>query len=125
MDTLYIGGMSSVQIRIVFIRIFVVVFPLNITITSSGPAAKKYPEMMGDYRMIITTVRGKPVWKKTDGDYYIYYTSMRFILLAIVAIHCLQNFIRIKLFLLMLQEFSFEEEVFVPSIVQTLAIFRS
>ena len=22
--------------------------------------------------MIITTVLGKPVWKKTDGDYYIY-----------------------------------------------------
>ena len=81
MDTLDIGGMSSVQIRIVFIIIFVVVFPLNITITSSGPAAEKYPEMMGDYRMIITTVRGKPVWKKTDGDYYIFYTGIRFILL--------------------------------------------
>ena len=81
MDTLYIGGMSSVQIRIVFIRIFVVVFPLNITITSSGPAAEEYPEMMGDYRMIITTVRRKQVWKKTDGDYYIFYSSIRFILL--------------------------------------------
>ena len=70
MDTLYFGGMSSVQIRIVFIITFAVVFPVNITITSSGPAAEKYPEMMGDYRMIITTVRGKPVWKKTDGEYY-------------------------------------------------------
>ena len=56
-------------------------FPVNITITSSGPAAEKYPEMMGDYRMISTTVRGKPVWKKTDRDYYISFSSMRFILL--------------------------------------------
>ena len=79
-DTLYIGGMSSVQIRIVFMIIFVLEFSLNFTITSSGPAAEKYPEMMGDYRMIITTVRGKPVWKKTDGDYYIYYPSIGLIL---------------------------------------------
>ena len=55
-------------------------FPVNITITSSGPAAEKYPEMMGDYRMIIRTVRGKPVWKKTGGDYYIYYSSIGLIL---------------------------------------------
>ena len=27
--------------------------------------------------MIITTVRGKPVWKKTDGDYYIFYTGYK------------------------------------------------
>ena len=76
MDNLYIGGTSSVQIIIVFIIIFVVEFPLNITIKSSGPAAEKYPEMMGDYRMIITKVRGKPVWKKTDGDYYIFYKGI-------------------------------------------------
>ena len=75
-DTLYKGGMSSVQIRIVSIIIFVLEFPLNITITSSGPAAEKYPEMMGDYRMIITTVRGKPVWKKTDGLYFIFYDGI-------------------------------------------------
>ena len=61
--------------------IFVVEFPINITITSSGSAAEKYPEMMGDYRMIITTVRGKPVWKKTDRDYYIFYSGIRFVLL--------------------------------------------
>ena len=69
-------------IRVLRIIIFVVEFPLNITITSSGRAAEKYPEMMGDYRMIITTaVRGKPVWKKTDGDYYIFYSGTRLILL--------------------------------------------
>ena len=55
---------------------FVIDFPVNITITSSGPAAEKYPYLMGDYRLIITTVRGKPVWKKTDGDYYIFYDGI-------------------------------------------------
>ena len=51
--------MSSVQIRIVFIIIFVVEFSLNITITSSGPPAEKIPQMMGDYRrsiIILTSV---------------------------------------------------------------------
>ena len=56
-------------------------FPVNITVTSSGPASEKYPNQMGDYRMIITTVRGKPVWRKTDRDYYINYNGKRFILL--------------------------------------------
>ena len=81
MDTLYKGGISSVLIRIVFMIIFVLEFSLNITITSSGPAAEKHQKRMGDYRMIITSVRGKPVWKKTDGDYYIFYSGIRFILL--------------------------------------------
>ena len=60
---------------------FVIDFPVNITITSSGPAAEKYPYLMGDYKMIITTVRGKPLWKKTVRDYYIFYYGIRFILL--------------------------------------------
>ena len=60
---------------------FVTDFPVNITITSSGPGAEKQQKRMGDYRMIITTVRGKPVWKKTDGDYYIFYDGIRYVLL--------------------------------------------
>ena len=82
--TLYIGGMSSVWIRIVrivFMIIFSEEFSLDITFTSSGPAAEKYPEMMGDYRMIITTVRRKPVWKKRDRDFYIFSDGIRFVLL--------------------------------------------
>ena len=37
-----------------------------------GPAADRLPELM----MNITRVWGKPVWKNTDGDYYIFYTGI-------------------------------------------------
>ena len=45
-------------------------------ISSMGPAADRLPELMGDYMMNITRVWGKPVWKNTDGDYYIFYTGI-------------------------------------------------
>ena len=56
-------------------------FPLDITILSSGLAAEKQQDRMGDYKMFIKTVRDRPVWKKTDRDNYIFYDGIRFILL--------------------------------------------
>ena len=51
-------------------------FPDVITISSNGPAGEKYPQVMGEYRMDKTKISQlRPVYKKTDGDYYIYYAS--------------------------------------------------
>ena len=42
---------------------------------------------MGNYKMISTIVRGKPVWKKTDRDYFIYYNGMNNIHIVIVMMY--------------------------------------
>ena len=56
--------------------IFTLDFPVIITITSSGPAAEEYPYLMGDYKPENTkTAQLRKVYKKTDRDYYIFYTS--------------------------------------------------
>ena len=56
--------------------IFTLDYPLNITIMSTGPAAEKLPNYMGDYKLDNTkTAQQRKVYKKTDGDYYIFYAS--------------------------------------------------
>ena len=55
-------------------------FPDVIIISSNGPAGEKHPELMGEYRMDKTkTAQRRPVYKKTDGDYYIFYSSKFYI----------------------------------------------
>ena len=55
-------------------------FPDVITISSNGPAGEKYPQVMGEYRMDKTkSAQLRPVYKKTDGDYYIFYNSKFYI----------------------------------------------
>ena len=47
-----------------------------IEIKSTGPAAEKYPALMGDYKLDNTkTAQLRKVYKKTDRDYYIFYSS--------------------------------------------------
>ena len=41
---------------------------------SSGSAAEKWPNLMGKYKLDNTrTAQLKKVYKKTDGEHYIYY----------------------------------------------------
>ena len=55
-------------------------FPDVITISSNGPTGQKYPYLMGEYRMEKTkSAQLRPVYKKTDRDYYIYYDSKFYI----------------------------------------------
>ena len=55
-------------------------FPDVITISSNGPAGEKYPNKMGEYRMEKTkSAQLRPVYKKTDRDYYIFYSSKFYI----------------------------------------------
>ena len=55
-------------------------FPDVITISSNGPAGEKQPKRMGEYRMEETkSAQLRPVYKKTDGDYYIFYNSKFYI----------------------------------------------
>jgi len=47
-----------------------------IRIMSTGQAAEEYPDLMGDYKLDDTkTANQGKVYKKTDGDYYIFYSS--------------------------------------------------
>ena len=56
--------------------IFTLDYPIIITITSAGPVAKRLPNQMGDYKLANTkTAQLRKVYKKTDGDYYIFYSS--------------------------------------------------
>ena len=56
--------------------IFTLDYPDMIEIKSTGPAAEKYPALMGDYKLDNTkTAQLRKVYKKTDGDYYIFYSS--------------------------------------------------
>ena len=51
-------------------------FPDYITVRSSGAASKKHPSSMGRYRLETTkTLQGRPVYRKTDKDFYIFYNS--------------------------------------------------
>ena len=55
---------------------FTVDFPLSIKIQSSGQADEEYPSMMGDYKLENTkTAQLRKVYKKTDRDFYIFYSS--------------------------------------------------
>ena len=56
--------------------IFTLDYPNITSIMSTGPASKKYPYLMGDYKLDNNkTVQLMKVYKKTDGDYYIFYSS--------------------------------------------------
>ena len=51
-------------------------FPDMIEIRSTGPAAEMHPNQMGDYKLENTkTAQLRKVYKKTDRDYYIFYSS--------------------------------------------------
>ena len=51
-------------------------FPGYITVKSSGKASKKYPSTMGRYKLdAIKTLQGRPLYRKTDRDIYIFYNS--------------------------------------------------
>ena len=64
--------------------IFVKDFPDYITITSSGPAAKKLLFLMGRYKLETDkSAQLKPVYKKTDRDFYIFYSSKLYFILVI------------------------------------------
>ena len=55
---------------------FTVDFPLSIKIQSSGPAADKQIRKMGDFKLENTkTAYLRKVYKKTDRDVYIFYSS--------------------------------------------------
>merc|ERR1711915_959945 len=54
--------------------LYIIDFPVKITITSTGLAAEKHPDQMGDYKPDNSkTAQLRKVYKKTDGDYYIFY----------------------------------------------------
>ena len=56
--------------------IFTLDYPDKIEIKSTGGAAKRLPNQMGDYKPENTkTAQLRKVYKKTDGDYYIFYSS--------------------------------------------------
>ena len=51
-------------------------FPPSITVTSQGEAGQRLAVLMGRYQLDQTRAAMlRPVYSKTDGDYYIYYTS--------------------------------------------------
>ena len=69
-------------------------FPNRINVSSSGPAAEKFPYAMGVYELDLTkTVYNKPVYKKTDNDYYIFQNcKMDFIVFDDRLLNDLHNF---------------------------------
>ena len=70
----------SLYINIIVINIDTSDFPDVITISSNGPTGQKYPQVMGEYRMDKTkSAKLRPVYKKTDGNYYIFYDSKFYI----------------------------------------------
>ena len=59
-------------------------YPASINVTSTGPAAEKYPYLMGRYVLEVNkTAQLRPVYKKTDRDYYIYYSRKLYFILVI------------------------------------------
>ena len=53
-------------------------FPPSITVTSQGEAGQRLAVLMGRYELDTSRAAMlRPVYRKTDGDYYIYYTSKR------------------------------------------------
>ena len=51
-------------------------YPDMIEIRSTGPAAEMHPNQMGDYKLDNTkTAQLRKVYKKTDRDYYIFYSG--------------------------------------------------
>merc|ERR1712183_52940 len=51
-------------------------FPSSITVQSSGPAGKAHPQLMGTYELDTTrSAQLRPVYRKTDLDVFIYYTT--------------------------------------------------
>ena len=51
-------------------------FPPSITVTSQGEAGQRLAVLMGRYQLDTSRAAMlRPVYRKTDGDYYIYYTS--------------------------------------------------
>ena len=51
-------------------------YPDDMEIKSTGPAAEEHPDLMGDYKLDNTkTTQLRKVYKKTDSDDYIFYTS--------------------------------------------------
>ena len=56
--------------------IFTLDYPDLIEIKSTGPAAGKHPNLIGDYKLENTkTAQLRKVYKKTSGDYYLFYSS--------------------------------------------------
>ena len=56
--------------------IFTLDYPYRIEIKSTGPAADEHSFLMGDYELENNkTAQLRKVYKKTDGDYYIFYSS--------------------------------------------------
>lgn len=56
-------------------------YPASINVTSTGPAAEKQSRRMGLYVLDVNKAAGlRPVYKKTDRDYYIYYGKLYFIM---------------------------------------------
>ena len=59
-------------------------YPASITVTSTGPAAVEHPYLMGVYDLDPTlTAQLRPVYKKTDRDYYIFYNRKLYFILVI------------------------------------------
>jgi len=62
--------------------LYIIDFPDSITITSTGPAAETHPSLMGRYQLETDkSAQLRPVYKKTDRDYYIYYNSKLYIIM--------------------------------------------
>ena len=56
--------------------IFTLDYPEIIEIKSTGPAAEEHPYLMGDYKLENSkTAQLRKVYKKTSGDFYIFYSS--------------------------------------------------
>lgn len=56
--------------------LYMIDYPASITVTSTGPAAEKQSRRMGRYDLDPSlTAQLRPVYKKTDRDDYIYYTT--------------------------------------------------
>ena len=57
-------------------NLLLAVWPVSISVSSSGPAVEKHSARLGQYRLVTNqTAQDRPVYKKTDRNYYIYYTS--------------------------------------------------
>merc|ERR1712203_49169 len=53
--------------------------PISITVQSTGPPAEKLSSLMGRYELDKNkAAQLKPVYKKTDADYYIFYDGNDF-----------------------------------------------
>jgi len=55
--------------------LYMIDYPTSITVTSTGPAAEEHPNLMGLYNKDDEVANLRPVYKKTDRDYFIFYDS--------------------------------------------------